>query len=91
MILQDMDEALDIKPTVTIEGKQLELLKIESAAVGQTYQICAVAKISGISMNKLENGEDDNRITFELDSIEMEQPEAETNLSSMYPNSPAQS
>jgi hypothetical protein len=86
MILSNMDEALDVKPKVTIEGKQLELLKIESAAAGQKYQLCAMATISAISQDTGEDGIARNSITFELSTIELEAPEAD--LSAMFPNSP---
>ena len=91
MLMNNMDEALDIKPTVTIEGKQLEMLKIESAAVGQVYQICAMANITNIRQDKGEDGITRNCITFELSNIELETEETETDLSGMYPNSPSAS
>lgn len=85
MQLMNMDEALDVKPTVTIEGKQLELLKIESASVGQEYQLSAMATITAITQDKGSDGIPYNRITFELAAIQMESPEVD--LSGMYPNS----
>jgi hypothetical protein len=88
MLLNNMDEALDIKPTVTIEGKQLELLKIESASTGQKYQLCAMATIASISQDKGDNGIPSSRITFELSAIELEAPEQDL-AAAMYPNSPA--
>jgi len=86
MLLNNMDEALDVKPKVTIEGKQLELLKIESAASGQKYQLCAMATISAISQDTGSDGIARNRITFELSAIDLKAPEAD--LSTMFPNSP---
>lgn len=88
MLMQNMDEALDIKPTVTIEDKALELLKIKSAAVGQKYQISATAAIVNIRQDAGEDGIPRNSITFELSGIELEEPEAD--LSGFYPNSPAE-
>ena len=88
MLMNNMDEALDVKPQVTIEGKQLELLKIESAAVGQSYQLCTSAKISSIRQDTGEDGIASNSITFELSNIALEEPEKDP-LSAMYPNSPA--
>lgn len=89
MLMQNMDEAFDIKPTVTIEGKQLELLKIDSAATGQKYELKAVATIVAVGQNKAESGEVESRITFELEQIELVPPQPD--ISSMYSNSPAPS
>lgn len=86
MLLSNMDEALDIKPRLTIEDKQLELLKIESASVGQSYQICAMAVITAINQNQGEDGIPRNSITFELSNIALESPDE---MPDMYPNSPA--
>lgn len=86
MELLNMDESLDVKPLVTIEGKQLELLKIESASSGQKYKLSALATITEINQSTGSDGVAQNRITFELSQIALERPEVD--LTSMYPNSP---
>lgn len=84
-----MDEALDRKPTVTVEGKQLEFLKLQNASVGQEFNVCSPAKIVTIYQDK---GDEVNgiaattRITFELLRMEVE-PQT-PDLATMYPNSP---
>jgi hypothetical protein len=82
--MMNMDEALDVKPRVTIEGKQLELLKIESATSGQKYQMSCMATISGINQNSNEDGTTHNLITFELSVIEMVPAQKEYNPSDLY-------
>lgn len=85
-MMLNMDEALEVKPQVTIEGNQLELLKIESASSGQKYKLTAMATIVAINQTTGNDGIAQNRITFELGQIGLEPPEA--NVKSMYPNSP---
>lgn len=85
MLMENMDEALEIKPTVTVEGKQLELLKLESASTGQKFQLSAVAEIVSVNEEKGADGITFSRVTFELGSINLEAPEAD--LAGFFPNS----
>jgi len=87
VLMKNMDESLDIKPTVTIEGKQVELLKINAAFVGQKFELCSTATISDIQQYMRSDGIVDNRITLTLTSLTLEDPERD--LTSMYNKSPS--
>lgn len=89
MEMMNMDAALDVKPTVYIEGKQLQLLKIDvsTASVGESVQMCCMATIQSIRSDKGEDGLPTASICFELSNIELEEKEDDP-LTGMYPNSP---
>jgi hypothetical protein len=85
-----MDEALDYKPTITLQGKQLLLQKIEitDVAVGQEFVFAATARITGINQYDHGEGEAENSVTFELSGINMQSSESDQLAGVMYPNSP---
>jgi hypothetical protein len=89
MILTNPDEAMDVKPTLCLEDRQLKLLRIDvsTASVGQSVQLCSMATITSISQHKNGDGIPCDCIRFELSNIELEEPESDP-MTMMYPNSP---
>ena len=86
----NMDETLDNKPTLRIEGKQLALLNITGAEVGKKIMITSPATIIAIHDDK---GDPDNGIDpytyIELELTQLIAKEPESNPASLFPNSPA--
>jgi hypothetical protein len=90
MILTNPDEALDEKPTLCLEDRQLQLLRIDitKATVGENVQLCTLATITSISRRKDFEGKECDCICFELSNIQLEEPESDP-VAAMYPNSPS--
>lgn len=88
-----MDEAAEPKASLTLEGNQLGLLGITNPQLGQCIEICAEICIEAITGYKDEKGVPHPRITFTVESVELDEPtetEAEkadpfAQIKSMYP------
>ena len=83
-----MDEKLERKASLYLEGNQLALLKLENPQVGQTVSLCLEATITGINIQKNENGDAQPCVSFEVQRVEMEPEEVDpmVTIASMYPS-----
>lgn len=82
-----VDEVQERKATISLEGNQLGLLKIENPQVGQCIQVCAELCIQSISAYPDEKGVPHPCISFQVESIAQEEEENDGMdvISSMYP------
>lgn len=81
------DEALDTRPTIELEGRELELANLKGARVGDTFKLSSLARITSVEQEEGENGLPSEYVTLELRQVSLE-PQGATGGSpaSMYPS-----
>ena len=87
MILSNMDESLEEKPSFCLEGKQLELAKINQANVGQKFNLTCTAVVSEIEQTMGPDGQPMSEVKFDMESIGLEaESDPMATISNMYPS-----
>lgn len=86
-----MDQAAEQKASLTLEGPQLALLSIQNPQIGQCLEICAEICIDAITAYKDEKGIPHPRISFTVESVELdtdtetgEAPDPMASIRAMY-------
>lgn len=72
-----MDEAAEPKASLCLEGNQLGLLKIQNPQIGQCIEVCAELCIEAITAYPDEKGNPHLRISFTVESIELDMDQDE--------------
>lgn len=87
MLLSNMDEALEEKPSFCLEGKQLELAKLNQANVGQKFKMTCTAIVTEIEQVMGPDGIPQSEVKFEMDGIGLEADvDPMDTINNMYPS-----
>lgn len=86
-----LSEVAEPKPTLRLEGTQLALLKLQAPQLGQCVQLCVEACITGINSWTDEKGIPHPSITFDVERVEIEEPEPQKpdpmqSIAAMFPS-----
>lgn len=87
-ILTNIDQAAERKASLTLEGGQLAMLKLESPQIGQCVKVCAEICIESITAYPNEKGVPEPRIGFVVESIvqEVEEVDPMDTINAMFPS-----
>lgn len=88
MDMYQMDGALDKKPVLCLDNRQIQLAKIAEAKVGQEFGLTAKAKVVAVEAGVGPDGLPSNELHLELDALALDagEPDPMKTIEDMYPS-----